>query len=186
MKDALVFDIETIPYRWDAFKAKHPHTKRKPGLHGLISQIVAIGVHDGISPQVICEDNEEDLIRWFRGILHEHKTSCLVGYNVREFDIPMLLFRGMKYRIKLDFPDKRSQRIIDIMDSSPIGGKWQQSTLCSLDDLAEHLYGNGKETSGADVAKMWDAGDIESIRAHCMEDILITRKIFDEFKGVYW
>jgi len=152
----------------------------------MISQIVAIGVHDGITPSIMCTANEEDLINWFAAKLRAAKTSPLVGYNVREFDIPMLLFRAMKYRIKLPFPDKRSKQIVDIMDSPPIGGKWQQNTLCTLDDLAEHLYGKGKQTSGADVSKMWEAGDLGGIQAHCMEDILITHKIYNEFRGVHW
>ena len=46
--------------------------------------------------------------------------------------------------------------------------------------------GTGKQSNGCDIAKMWEGGDLESIRAHCAEDIEITGRIYNDFRGVLW
>jgi hypothetical protein len=43
------------------------------------------------------------------------------------------------------------------------------------------MYGEAKHSSGADVASMWASGDIMSIRKHCLEDVGLTDRIYNEF-----
>ncbi len=197
----LIIDIETAPHRFNDYHAAFPKSKKKPGLHAIISEVVAIGFVDGVQPSVLSRgleqaiesktdpcgltDSEHALLSWLASALREHKNDPLVGYNIKNFDIPFLQIRAAKYGIKLDFPDRRSPRIIDIYDCC--GGKWQGDvSSCSLSELGWFLYGQPKQSSGADVAEMWAKGDIAGIRGHCLEDILLTSKIYQDFRGVLW
>jgi DNA polymerase elongation subunit (family B) len=184
---SLIFDIETAPCRAAEYAQAFPKSKKKPGLHAIISQVVAIGHTDGHTPLVLAGTDEEALLRRFADDLKEHLDNggVLVGFNIKNFDIPLLQLRAAKYGIRLDFPDRRSPRIIDIYEV--LGGKWQSDiSSCSLSELGWFLYGQGKATNGSDVARMWATGDIEGIRAHCLEDIKLTEKIYKDFMGVMW
>jgi len=149
---------------------------------------VAIGVVDGMQPSVISQGDtmsEAELISWFSQVLREHKNAPLVGFNIKNFDIPFLQIRAAKHGIKLEFPDRRSERIIDLYDA--LGGKWQGDvSSCSLSELGWALYGEGKATDGSSVAEWWANGDIECVRNHCLEDVLLTQKIYNDLKGVMW
>ena len=130
-------------------------------------------------------ETEPDLLEWFARVLREHKNAPLVGYNIKNFDIPFLQLRAAKHGIKLEFPDRRSQRIVDIYDC--LGGKWQSDvSSCSLSELGWALYGEGKATDGSSVAEWWAAGDINSIREHCLEDCILCNRIYNDLKGVLW
>lgn len=189
----LIIDIETAPHRSAEYHEYFPKSKKKPGIHAIISEVVAIGLVDGMQPTVLsrdCEeaqgfDSEREMLEWFSGVLREHKNDPLIGFKHKSFDLPLLQLRAAKYGIKLEIPDRHSKRIIDIYEV--LGGKWQGDvSSCSLSELGWFLYGQPKQSSGADVAEMWWAGDIAGIRAHCLEDILLTSKIYQDFLGVLW
>jgi DNA polymerase elongation subunit (family B) len=189
----LIIDIETVPHRFNDYHAAFPRSKKKPGIHAIISEVVAIGIVDGQQPSVLsrdCEevqgfDSEREMLEWVSGVLREHKNDPIIGFNIKNFDLPLLQLRAAKYGIKLDLPDRRSPRIIDIYEI--LGGKWATDiSACSLSELAWFLYGQPKQSSGADVAEMWARDDIAGIKGHCMEDILLTSKIYQDFQGVLW
>ena len=184
MNSPIIFDIETIPDRLTEYNQAFPKSKKKAGIHAIISRVVAIGYDLGGYQKVIMGE-EEKILKEFADLLMEHKGCGLVGFNIKNFDIQVLKLRAAKHGIKLDLPDRRSQRICDIFDI--LGGKWQTDTsACSLSELHWYLYGTGKQTNGSDIAQMWADGDLEGIRGHCAEDIEITSKIYNDFQGVLW
>lgn len=188
----LIIDIETAPNWYEEYRAAFPKSKKKPGLHAIISQVVCVGIvgTDGgacvLSQNDSNPQNEHGLLNWLAGILKvAGDCPSLCGFNIKYFDLPLLQLRAAKYGIKLDIPDRHSKRIIDIYEA--LGGKWATDiSACSLSELAWFLYGTPKQSSGAEVAEMWARGDIAGIRAHCLEDILLTSKIYQDFLGVLW
>ena len=184
MNSPIIFDIETIPDRLTEYNQAFPKSKKKGGIHGIISRVVAIGYNLGGYQKVIMGE-EEAILREFADLLNEHRTATLVGFNIKNFDIPLIRLRAAKHGIKLCLPDRRSQRTCDIFDI--LGGKWQTDvSACSLSELNWFLYGAGKQTNGCDIAKMWEDGDLEGIRGHCLEDIDITSRIYNDFRGPLW
>ena len=184
MNSPIIFDIETVPDRLTEYNQAFPKSKKKAGIHAIISRVVAIGYNLGGYQKVIMGE-EEKILKEFADLLNEHRTATLVGFNVKNFDLPVLSLRAAKYDIKLYLPDRRSQRICDLFDI--LGGKWQTDvSACSLSELHWFLYGAGKQSNGSDIAKMWEGGDLESIRAHCAEDIEITSRIYNDFRGTLW
>lgn len=176
----LIFDIETVPDRFDDYSQAFPKSKKKPGLHAIISRVVAIGYEVDGHRKAIAGD-EPAMMGEFDDLLKEHRTSTIVGFNIKNFDIPVLRMRAAKHGIKLDFPDRRSQRICDLFEI--LGGKWQTDvSACSLRELIWYFYGETASThSGADVAEMWKRGDMAGICDHCLEDVEFLRRLYDDF-----
>lgn len=95
------------------------------------------------------------------------RTDILVGYNSDHFDIPLLnkYYPGDLTRIKS----------LDIMKEiyTSLGRRLK------LDTIAEATLGEKKTASGAQSLQWWRAGEIEKVRAYCLRDVEITKKIFD-------
>lgn len=200
----IVIDIETTPDRASEYAKLWPKSKKKPGIHAILSQVVCIGIAvNGKKPEAIDRlyyDTERDMFVALAELLEGTKhpwsmppdilpVKCidptLIGFNIKTFDLPILQLRAAKAGIKLNLPDKRSPRCIDLFDL--LGGKWQTDTsACSLSELAWFLYGTPKTSSGGDVATWWAKGDLQSIREHCLADVELTGKIYQDYMGVLW
>ena len=95
------------------------------------------------------------------------RTDVLVGYNSDHFDIPLL----NKY-----YPgDLTKIKSLDLMKEvhAVVGRRLK------LDSLAEGTLGENKSASGAQSLQWWRAGEIEKVRAYCLKDVEITKKLFD-------
>lgn len=95
------------------------------------------------------------------------RTDILVGYNSDHFDIPLLnkYYPGDLMRLKS----------LDLMQEvyAALGRRLR------LDAIAEATLGEKKIGNGAQSLEWWRAGEIERVRAYCMKDVEITKKIFD-------
>ena len=102
------------------------------------------------------------------------KADMLIGFNSDHFDIPCLnkYYPGDLYKIKsLDL-------MKEIKDS--LGRR------VSLDQIAEGTLGRGKIGHGLDAIVWWKKGDIESLRKYCLEDVKITKEIYEHAKTNNW
>jgi len=95
------------------------------------------------------------------------KKPLLVGFNSRRFDTPIL----QKY-IQFDL-GKLCQ--LDIMEEivRALGHR------LSLDSVAKATLGKGKSGSGLDAIRFWRAGRIEELKRYCLDDVKITREVFE-------
>jgi DEAD/DEAH box helicase domain-containing protein len=96
----------------------------------------------------------------------EH-SDMLIGYNSDHFDIPILnkYYPGDLYSIKS----------LDILAEI----KKSYGRRMKLDQLAEGTLGKNKSGHGAEVMAWWKAGDVERIRNYCIDDVKITKEIYD-------
>lgn len=95
------------------------------------------------------------------------KTEMLIGFNSNHFDIPLL----NKY-----YPGDLSKiKSLDIMHEvkKVIGRR------VSLNQISKATLGKGKIGKGLDAIKWWKAGDIENLRKYCLEDVKITKEVYD-------
>lgn len=125
--------------------------------------IALVGVHDSETDTYSSYLENELYGLW--PILE--RTDVLVGYNSDHFDIPLLnkYYPGDLTRIKS----------LDIMkEVQAIVGR-----RLKLDALAEATLGENKSASGAQSIQWWRAGEVEKVRAYCLKDVEITRKLFD-------
>jgi DNA polymerase elongation subunit (family B) len=184
----IVIDIETAPDRAGEYARLWPKSKKKQGIHAIISQVVCIGLSvNGEKPEAIDRidyESEKALLLSLSEKLNALKPT-IIGYNSKGFDLPILQLRAAKAGIKLDLPDKRSPRCIDLYEH--LGGKWQTDTsACSLSELAWFLYGTPKTSGGEEVAAWWAKKDLQSIREHCLADVELTNRIYKDYRGVLW
>lgn len=95
------------------------------------------------------------------------RADVLIGYNSDHFDIPILnkYYHGDLSKIKS----------LDILNEI----KNVLGRRVSLDQVAEGTLGRGKNGHGLQAIKWWKEGDIDSLRKYCMEDVKITKEIYD-------
>ena len=48
-----------------------------------------------------------------------------------------------------------------------------------LDQLAEGTLGKNKSGGGADAINWWKLGDVEKVRAYCIDDVKLTKELYD-------
>jgi DEAD/DEAH box helicase domain-containing protein len=94
-------------------------------------------------------------------------TDILIGYNSDHFDIPLLdkYYPGDLLKIKS----------VDILKEI----KNSANRRMKLDQVAEGTLGINKSGHGLDAIKWWHEGNIEKIRDYCIDDVKITKQIYD-------
>lgn len=104
--------------------------------------------------------------------LHElwpviEKADVLVGYNSDHFDIPLLdkYYPGNLLEIKS----------IDLLASI----KDSLGRRLRLDTVAEATVGAKKLGDGLMAIKWWREGNIEAIKKYCLQDVKVTKEIFE-------
>lgn len=188
MSDVLVIDIESVPHRIGEYEESFPNSKKRAGLHAIISEVVCVGLVNNDEVVILDRqqfDSEKAILESLAGVLRAHIDSTIVTFNGKNFDFPFLMLRGALCGIKLDLPDKQSLRNLDIYDI--LGGTWQSDVVsCSLSELGWAMYGKCKHSSGSDVADWWAHGELGTIADHCKEDCNLTWKIYQDFRGILW
>lgn len=95
------------------------------------------------------------------------RADMLIGYYSDNFDLPLLnkYYSGDLTKIKsLDI-------LKEIRKSYGRGMK--------LDQLAEGTLGKKKSGHGLEAVKWWKEGKIDEIRKYCLDDVRITKEIYD-------
>ncbi len=148
----VVFDIETR-------NAFHDVGRADPAL----LDISLVGVYDSESNSYSSYVQEEFPRLW---PLIE-AADLLIGYNSDHFDIPLL----NKY-----YPgDLLKVRSLDLMKEVKRGS----GKRLRLDMLAEGTLGTRKSGSGLKAIQWWKEGEIDKLRAYCLDDVKITKELYD-------
>lgn len=95
------------------------------------------------------------------------RTDALIGFNSDSFDIPLL----NRY-----YPgDLTHIRSIDLLTEvqRALGRRIR------LQSLAEATLGKGKSGDGLKAVEWWQQGLIDKVRAYCIEDVRITKELFE-------
>jgi len=98
---------------------------------------------------------------------HLEKADRIIGYNIKHFDMPVLKnYYGGNI---LNFP------LLDIMEhvKNSLGFRLR------LDNIAKSSLGVGKSGDGLQAVEYWKAGEIEKLREYCLDDVKITRDVYE-------
>jgi len=125
--------------------------------------IALVGIHDS-ETDAYSSFLEQELPNLWKIL---ERADLLVGYNSDHFDIPLL----NKY-----YPGDLSRvRSLDLMkEIQQVVGR-----RLRLDAVADGTLGMRKTGDGAQSLKWWRDKEIEKVRAYCLKDVEITKKIFD-------
>ncbi|MEX2013454.1 MAG: ribonuclease H-like domain-containing protein [Parcubacteria group bacterium] len=148
----IVFDIETKNFFNDV-------GKNNPAL----LDIALVAIHDSLTDSYSSYLEEELVALW--PILE--RADQLIGFNSDHFDIPLL----NKY-----YPgDLTKIKSLDILKEI----KESYGRRMRLDQLAEGTLGKNKSGSGRDAIDWWQSGDVERVRAYCIDDVKLTKGLYD-------
>lgn len=95
------------------------------------------------------------------------RTDMLIGFNSDAFDIPLL----SRY-----YPgDLKHIHSLDLLaEVQKVLGR-----RIRLQSLAEATLGKGKSGDGLKAGEWWKEGKKEKVREYCIEDVRITRELYD-------
>src|SRR3990167_4803138 len=148
----IVFDIETKNFFSEV-------GKNDPAL----LDIALVAIYDS-ETDAYSSYLEEELVRLWPII---ERADMLIGFNSDHFDIPLL----NKY-----YPgDLTKISSLDILkEIKNVYGRRMR-----LDQLAEGTLGKNKSGDGSDAMNWWKSGDVERVRAYCINDVRLTKELYD-------
>ncbi len=149
---AITFDIESIS---DSLVRGHVDVNEQ--------ELTVVGIHDSETGEYSSYLKEELHKLW--PILE--RADVLIGFNSNTFDIPLL----NRY-----YPGDLSHiRSLDLLaEVAQVLGR-----RVRLQSLAEATLGKGKSGDGLKASEWWKEGKIDKVRAYCIEDVRITRELYD-------
>jgi DEAD/DEAH box helicase domain-containing protein len=125
--------------------------------------LALVGIHDSLTDEYTSYVQEELPKLW--PIIE--KADLLIGYNSDHFDIPLL---GKYYS-----GDLTTIKSIDLLKEvrAVLGRRLK------LDSIAEATLGRKKIADGLQSIRWWKEGKIDEVRKYCLEDVRITKEIYD-------
>lgn len=96
------------------------------------------------------------------------EKPLVIGFNQRRFDFPVLQAYFKNF-------DLQKLRMVDILEdlTKTLGHR------VSLDSVAQATLGIRKSGHGLDAIRYWNTGQIEKLKKYCLDDVRITREIFE-------
>ena len=148
----LVFDIETS----DVFD----NEKRNP--EDLTLSVVAVYSYPDDAYTAYTQETLPELWKVMRNI------DTLIGFNNNHFDTPLL----NKYA-PMDLPKEYDS--VDLLESV----RQSLGRRIRLDWIAEGTLGINKSGDGLQAVEWWKKGEVEKVKQYCIDDVRITKDIFD-------
>ena len=148
----LVFDIETS----DVFN----NEKRNP--EDLTLAVIAVYSYPDDTYTAYTQETLPDLWEVMRNI------DTLIGFNNNHFDTPLL----NKYA-PMDLTKEYDS--IDLLESV----RQSLGRRIRLDWIAEGTLGINKSGDGLQAVEWWKQGKVEEVKQYCIDDVRITKDIFD-------
>lgn len=153
MRDKIVIDIETKNTFFDVGGTEN--------LKDLEASLVCVYSYEKRDFLLFRENKLQDL----SPILQN--AGLVIGFSIRRFDLPVL----DKY-FNFNLSSLPSLDLLDEIEAS-------YGRRVSLDILAKTNLGVGKTNHGLDAIRFYNSGDWESLEKYCLNDVLITRDLYE-------
>lgn len=206
--NALSFDIETIPQlnpspiqleelsrKKENYSAKHLEeddaevTRLLMGTSPYFGQIICIGMgwYSDADRQYKSKGiigDEPEILRTFWTSIAKF-NGIFVSFNGLEFDVPFIIARSMKHRIKItnnNFLDTRRFQRFPHFDVKQVMSDWDRYRSCTLNLACDHLgipSPKDGEIKAKDVADAYSRGEINKIEEYCLRDVKATLDIYE-------
>lgn len=130
------------------------------------------------------EQPEKRALLDFLALMKDFDCDCdeLVGHNIIGFDLPFIfqrcLVHGLEARPFVNLAEYNVRGVFDTMHRWWLGAK----RFVSLDDVAWALGIESSKTADVEGSKVFDlyqAGKLDQIREYNLNDVRVTRKIYE-------
>lgn len=179
MPEYFIVDIETVPIDMGAY-FECEEENRKDFLNPFDSKIIAAGIRAG-GENKIFEDDEENLLEEFwlewGTIKRGGESVKVVGFNVKEFDLQMLVRRS--FRNEVTIRPFTLKEVVDLREKLSVY-KWGAEG--TLHDYAALGGFEPSTEDGSEVAQWAREGNMDAILDHLKDDLLLTGDLFERAK----
>lgn len=157
----------------------------RAALDPLTGRILAIGLLESGQCKILDSDDEANLLGYFWEACSnesDYTFHQMVGFNIHAFDLPFLIRRSWKHKVRVPFVRKGRYWREDFVD---LRLEWQLGNRDhhgSLDSIARHLGVGQKSGSGADFAALW-ASDRAKALEYLRNDLTLTAAVYERIGG---
>jgi hypothetical protein len=143
----------------------------------------------GIDQDGVQQDEKKSLLAFLEFMKDfDCETDELVGHNLIGFDLPFIFQRCLVHCISakplVDLSEFRVRGVFDTMHHWWLGAK----RFVSLDDVAWALGIESSKTATVEGSKVFDlyqAGKLAEIREYNLNDVRVTRKVYERMVGCF-
>lgn len=165
-------DIEEKRLKWES----------KLALSAVTGRVIVAGFFDGEKTTVL-EGDEKNVIEKTLSVIADEITqgNRIVGHNIHGFDLPFIIRRAMKHRLRVPFsllPAKGRYWDERLVDTQVRWANGQREEYISLDELAKFLGVGEKTGSGAEFEALY-ASDKAAALEYLANDLKLTRLCYD-------
>ena len=180
MAQYLVVDIETVPLDTDEY-FDEDEEGRLEYLNPVDSKVIAVGIRSNGTNEVFIGEDEsrglEDFWAEWSAVKRGSKDVSVVGFNINEFDIPMLASRSFQNGVTIS--PFTLKEMVDLRERI---SAFQWRPKGTLHDFVETL-GINPETGGGENVPIWYRNDqMDQIEEHLEEDLEITDELYQKAK----
>ena len=159
----------------------------RAALDPLTGRVLAIGLYEfdssgrGGAFRILGREDEAGLLSEFWDALRGEmgRVNSAVGFNIFSFDLPFLIRRSWKHRIRVPFGIRRGRywgdQLVDLRELWQLGDRQAKG---SLDSIAKHLGVGGKNGDGKAFAELWQTNRPQA-EAYLRNDLELTAKVAD-------
>lgn len=172
--------------------------------------LISKKIHFEKPEYVLCFENEVEMLNKFIEIIRTFDPDLIIGYNINNFDIPYIINRLIKNKIKPHLgrvkKSSKSQKIGEEKYKNTITGRviidvyeilkefakkgMFQSKRLGLGDVAKIIIGRGKEeVEHSEITKLWYGSDLDLLRlisyaktdAELVLEIMLKRDFLSQY-----
>ncbi|KKL23783.1 hypothetical protein LCGC14_2421920 [marine sediment metagenome] len=133
-------------------------------------------------PQIIVDDNEEEILKAFIDIFEQTGFTKVWGFKTI-FDYRFIFNKLMLYRMQSKaFYDADLGDVKQLMDQVKEAFVYFPDKTGKLDDYGKELLGIGKWGSQAALLTRYIAGDIPYVERFQLQQIQVTKGLYDLFR----
>lgn len=182
MAKYLVIDIETVPLDTDKY-FDEDEEDRLDYLNPIDSKVIAAGIRSNGTNEVFIGEDEtrvlEDFWDEWSAVKRGNKDVSVVGFNINEFDIPMLASRSFQNGVTIS--PFTLKELVDLRERI---SAFQWRPKGKLHDFVETL-GISPETGGGENVAIWYRNDqMNHIKDHLIEDLEITDELYQKARDL--
>lgn len=152
-KDIIVFDLET--------KKDFAEVGGRDNLWALGVSVIGAYFYKNDSYRAFEESETDEFIDLAKN------SELLIGFNIRDFDLPVLQPYAKE--------DLSSLSFLDMMDEIVKGMGFR----ISLDNLCRMTLGISKIADGLQAVRWFREGEIAKIKEYCLQDVRMTKELYD-------
>jgi hypothetical protein len=175
MNEYIIVDVETVPLDYKEYKAV-PEEERNKFFNPICSKIVAIGIRRNSQNVLhVSLDDERSILDAFWDTWHtlDANRCPIVGFNIVEFDIVMLV--GRSFVNNVEVVPFTQRELIDLR-LKLAAYKWNAKG--TLKEYAKLIGLELSEFDGSMVADLVAAGRIDDLKGYLERDLELTDEIF--------